>query len=76
MSGEGREKGLGKGSAPEGGGHETGCPGQWARPQAVGVQGVFGHRSQIQGLNFDWPFVEPEAGLNDPCGFVPTEDIL
>ena len=25
--GEGREKGLGKGSAPEGGGHETGCPG-------------------------------------------------
>ena len=25
--------GSGKGSAPEGGGHGTGCPGQWAQPQ-------------------------------------------
>ena len=25
--------GPGKGSAPEGGGHGTGCPGQWAQPQ-------------------------------------------
>ena len=32
--------GLGTGSAPEGGGRETGCPGQWARPQGDGVQGA------------------------------------
>jgi len=25
--------GLGTGAAPQGGGHGTGCPGQWARPQ-------------------------------------------
>jgi len=34
--------GLGKGSAPEDGGHGTGCPGQWAWHQAVGVQSAFG----------------------------------
>ena len=33
--------GLGTGSAPEGGGHGTGCPGLWAQPQAAGVQGLF-----------------------------------
>jgi len=27
--------GLGKGAALEGSGHGTGCPGQWARPQAA-----------------------------------------
>jgi len=30
-------RGLGTGSAPEGGGHGTGCPGQWAQPQAARV---------------------------------------
>jgi len=25
--------GLGTGAAPQGGGHGTGCPGQWARPR-------------------------------------------
>ena len=28
--------GLGKGCSPEGGGHGTGCPGQWARPELKG----------------------------------------
>lgn len=32
VSGEG-QLGLGKGSAPEGDGHGTNCPGQWARSQ-------------------------------------------
>ena len=27
--------GLGTGSAPEGGGHGTACPGLWARPQGL-----------------------------------------
>jgi len=38
--------GLGKGSAPESGGHGTGCPGQWAWPQAAGAQGAFGQCTQ------------------------------
>jgi len=38
--------GLGKGSAPEGGGHGTGCPGQWEWPQAAKVQGALEHNSQ------------------------------
>ena len=42
--------GLGKGSVPEGNEHGTSSPGQWAQPQVVGVQRVFGHRSQTQGL--------------------------
>ena len=42
--------GVGTRCAPEGGEHGTGCPGQWAQPQAAGVQGVFGHHSQAQGL--------------------------
>ena len=30
--------GLGTGSAPEGGGHGTGCPGQWAQPRVLEVR--------------------------------------
>ena len=44
--------GWGKGSAPEGGGQRTACPGQWARPRAAGVQGGFGQHSQTHSLNF------------------------
>ena len=58
-----------EGSAPEGGGgggHGTGCPGQWSQPQAARVQGVFGQCSQAFGLNFGWSCVEPGAGLGDP----------
>jgi len=40
---------LGKESAPEGGGHGTGCPGQRARPQAIRVQKASGHRVWILG---------------------------
>ena len=39
--------GLGKGSAPEGSGHGTGCPGQWARSLSARVQGAFGWHCQI-----------------------------
>ena len=39
--------GLGTGSELEAGGHGMGCPGQWAQPQAAGVQGAFGQHSQI-----------------------------
>ena len=51
---------LGTGSAPQGGGQGTGCPGLWVRPQASGVQEVF-----RQGLNFGWSCVEPGVGLYD-----------
>jgi len=44
--------GLGTGSAPEGGGYGTACPGQWARPRAAGVQGASGQRSQMLGSDF------------------------
>ena len=60
--------GLGTGSAPEGSGHGIGCPGQWAWPQAAGVQGAFGLRSQIWGLNVGWSCMQPGGGLKDPCG--------
>ena len=32
LAGEGQEKGLGKGCAPEGSGRATACPGQWVQP--------------------------------------------
>jgi len=38
---------LGKGSSPEGSGHGAGSPRQWSWPQAAGVQGAFGQRSEI-----------------------------
>lgn len=53
-SGEG-QVGLGKGSSAEGDGLGTGCPRQWAQPQANGVQGAFGQHFQTQGLSFDGP---------------------
>ena len=28
-------RGLGRGSSPEGGGHGTSCPGQWAQPRVL-----------------------------------------
>lgn len=33
--------GSGKGPVPQGGGHGTGCPGQWARPQCWSSKGVW-----------------------------------
>ena len=37
LSGEGQWN-VGMGSAPEGGGHGMGCPGQWAQPQVLEVR--------------------------------------
>jgi len=63
--------GLGKGAAPEGGGHRTGCPGLWARPQVLEFKEcsdtVLSHRVWI----FGWSCVEPGVGLDDPCGSLP-----
>ena len=42
----------------------------------VGVQEVFGQCSQTYGLIFGWSCVELGIGLNDPCGSLPTQDIL
>jgi len=68
LAGEGQEKGLGKGCAPEGGGRGTACPGQWVPPGAAGAQGVFGHRPQTQGLDSGWCCVEPRVRLGGPHG--------
>lgn len=54
----------------------TGCLGQWAQPQAAGVEGAFGHLYQTEGVNFGWYFVEPGVGLSNSYGSVPTWDIL
>jgi len=51
-------RGLGKGSAPEDGGHGAGCPGQWEWAQAAGVQGAFGQCSQMRGLISGWSCVD------------------
>ena len=64
--------GLGTGAAPEGGGHGTGFPGQWARPRVL----EFGQCFQTQGLNFGWGCVELGVGFNDPRGSRPAQDIL
>ena len=57
----------GKGSSPEGGGHGTGCPGQWSWHRADGVQEAPGQSSQTYGLIFGWSCMEP-VGVNDPYG--------
>jgi len=40
------------------------------------VRGVFGPCSQTKGLSFGWLWVEPDVGLHDPYGTLPTWDIL
>jgi len=59
--------------------------GQWAwtgLPRAVGkapsarVQEVFGQHYQTEGLDAGWCHVEAGVGLNDPCGSLPTWDVL
>ena len=67
---------LGTGCAPEGSGHGTGCPGQWARPESAGIQEASGQCSKTQGLNVEWSCVETGAGLSGPCESLPTQDIL
>lgn len=51
-------------------------PGQWSQPQAARLQAAFVQHSQTQGMDFGWCCVDPEVGLNDPCGFLPTQDFL
>jgi len=63
--------GSGKGSAPEGGGHGTGCPGQWSGPKLLELKGCLD-----SGLNFEWSSEEPGVGLDDACGSLPTQDGL
>jgi len=46
-------------SAPVGGGHQTGCPGQCSRPQVVRVPRAPRQCSQTQGLSLGWSCVEP-----------------
>ena len=67
--------GSGTGAAPQGGGHGTGCTGQWARPRVAAVQRVFGQLSDT-GFKFGWSYVELGVGLDDPCEYLPTQDIL
>jgi len=60
--------GLGRGSAPQSGGHGTGCPVQWSRHQDAGVQWVFEQCSQTLSLDSGWSCVKPGDRLNGPCG--------
>lgn len=43
----------------------------WVVPEEM-----FGQRSQTHSLIFGWFFVEPGVGLSDPCGSLPTWEIL
>ena len=45
-------------------------------PQAAGVQGAFEQCPQTLGLNVGWSCIEPGVGFNDPCGSLPTQDIV
>ena len=64
--------GWGKGSAPEGGGHGTACPGQWAWPQVPEFKEHL-DSTQLYGVIFELSCVEPRVGLSDPHGFLPTQ---
>ena len=37
---------------------------------------VFGQHSQTKDSNVGWSCVEPGVGLDDPCGSLPTQNIL
>ena len=59
--------GLGTGAAPEGGGHGTRCPGQWARPRVPEFRERLGS-AQTLGLNLGWAIEQmlhqpPPSGL-------------
>ena len=43
---------------------------------SAGAQGVFGQRCQTLGLDLGWCCVDPGVGLSDPCGSLPTQNIL
>ena len=60
------EGGQALGQAPQGSGHGT---------EPDRAQEAFGLFSQTYGLISGWSHVEPGVGLDDPCGFLPTQDI-
>ena len=53
--------------APQGNSHGT---------ELARVQETSGQHSQTYDLIFGWSCVEPGVGLSDPCGSLPTWDIL
>ena len=53
---------LAKGSSPEGGGHGTGCPGQWAKPQVLMFKEHLDSALR-QGSNFGWSVWSQELDL-------------
>ena len=63
--------GSGKGSAPGGAGHGTGCTGQWARPQMLELDDALRHN-----LHFEWCCVEPGVGLDGSYRSLPTQNVL
>ena len=61
------EGGRALGQAPQGSGHSI---------EPAGVQEAFGQLAQALGLIFGWSYVEPGVGCDDPCGSLPTWNIL
>mgnify|MGYP001856084944 CR=1 FL=1 len=61
--------GLGTSSAPEGGGHGTGCPGQWACSQVLELKECLD-----TALRHSWFWVVL-CGIHDPCRSLPMQDI-
>lgn len=47
-----------------------------AKTLSAGVRGVSEQSSQSQGLNFQRSSAQPNAGLYDSCGSLPTHDVL
>lgn len=45
-------------------------------PEPARVQESFGQSSQTSILIFGWSCADPDVGLNDPCGSLPTQDNL
>lgn len=45
-------------------------------PKLAGVQEASGQHHQTSGLIFVWSWVVPAVGLNDPHGFLPTQDTV
>lgn len=63
---------LGKGSKPEGNwALKQDAPGSGEGPKLLGFK-----KCLDKGLNFGWFCVDQGVGLDDPCGCLPTWDIL
>lgn len=65
----------GKGSLLRGGQALEQAP-QGSRHSTKLTVALFRQHLQTQGLNFGRSCVEPEAGHNNPCGPLPSQDIL